>query len=198
MRLKLKSERLLDALQVAIDRSAGRKAGALLRASDNLDWVVFQEFGTATHFSADGMEGQAGITVEAPPPTHTPDGFYPTAGARLPVTPEFDEALIVPESHPEGKYLNRGVTPKGMIQTALPETLSPIAQIIANTLRDSDLSIDAVAAAMVEEAAPLVVRTVAERIGEVLGTTERDTPGKLGGASPAEAFASGVVIENLK
>lgn len=194
---KLKSERLLQQLSDAISRVQNKKAGAVIRAGRNLDWVVYHEFGTATRFQGGDIDSTKGIEVTAPPSSTSPSGFYPTPGSRLPITSEFPKETIVPINPKGDAFLNPGVTPKGMIQTALPETISPITQMVAETLLSSNFDIDAVETALVEQAAPLIVEAVAERIGASLGNTERDTPGRLNGESPADAFSSGVEIEPL-
>lgn len=194
-----KSEKLLKKLEEAIARTQGRKVGCVLRAVENMDFVVFHEFGTATHFNASGADTVPGIQLKPPPDSHSPSGYYPTPGSRLPITEKYDEAVIVPENPPDGKYLNPGVRPTGAIQSSLPDTLSPVARIIAAALISSQLDMDAVQTAMVEEAGPLVTSAVAERIGETLGNGEaRDTPGRLRGESPADAFENGIAIEPLK
>lgn len=196
--LRLRSERLIQQFEDALSRASGKRVGAVIRAESNLDWVVFHEFGTAARFSSGTEEAVEGITVTPPESSSKPQGFNPTPGSRLPITEKYNEAVIVPSNPPSGTYINPGVTPKGAIQSVLPDTISPITSIVAQALLSSNIDMAIVQTKLVEEAAPLIVEAVGERLDAVLDKGSiRDTPGRLDGESPSDVFSSGVGIEPL-
>jgi hypothetical protein len=186
------STKLVSTLDSVKSRIAGRKMTARITVPADLDWWFYQEFGTATHFNSLSIELPDGVE-QAPLPSGTSNFYVIQARAggriRLPITMMWPEHWEGPEVH------HPGVEPKAFIRRILPDIHTMSASALATVLYQSDYDPDAVQQALMTEIMPSILEEIAVSMAESLAYgPDRDTPGKLGGQSPADAFSASASI----
>jgi hypothetical protein len=199
MSFKLSSTKLLGNLEKVRSRFTGRRIDAVLTVSDEASWWYYHEFGTATHQGEGSFETPPTTVIQEPEGTLNTAGYpiLPKSGKaiRLPGTSQHPEALLVPQVGAEFTVEHPGVPALGLVRTVLEDIHVRAASDIANSLHDGGYNPQTVQQDLLDHTMPQVLKIIVDSIDEKMGReVDRDTPGKLGGAAPAEVFRNAASI----
>lgn len=202
MSFQLKSMKLIEQFSKLIPETSGKRVGAMLSVSDEASWWYFHEFGTATHQGEGDFPTPPSVQVQPVEGTANTTGY--------PILPNEAEAIrlpgiaggepkIVPQVGAEYTLEHPGVPALAIVRTVLEEVHKLASTEVAVALKEAGYQdLNSVQTAIKGKVLPATLELITDSIAAKMPPrTDRDLPGKLGGASPADVFKRSATIIDI-